>query len=642
MSKNIDEKIEYLKLCCKKYEAGTPLIDDHSYDALYAEALGLDPDNDFFDTVGGEIEQESVYGDTFPHKIPMGSLAKCLSVKDFEKWLKDTFSADSKVQFLLQHKIDGLSLSLTYNKGKLIQCLTRGDGEKGVGVFANCQYISDIPQTIPYDNEVEIRGEIYMNRDSFKVWKERGYANERAFAAGSLNQKDPKETGRRGLSFLAYEVLRKDDFVYQQEKIPFLEKMGFKTLKSTSKITKDGSDFGQIIKAVDFYMNSIDRKTLPYLIDGVVVKLTDLKKAKSMGVTGKKPKSDKAIKYPSQVAITTLLGIEVNVGRSGKLCPVGILKEVEIDGSKIGRVTLHNFGMITGKNALKIGAKVTIARKNDIIPQIVSIVENCGTLFEIPDKCPSCGEKVKWTDTKVDLICDNPECIGQLNSKIEHFLKEIGVDNIGPGIISKLTFECKNSYNDNMVQNVSDMYNLRHYTSEIKEMFGDKAAENIFKAVESVKEIPLAKFIAALGIGKIGSMAKEITAIAPTVSDIDKLKEGDLMGIGGFGNVKAHAFISGWLAQRKEIDKLLKYIKITEPKLASSSLSGKSFCVTGTLTQPRDAIHALIEANGGKVSSSVSSKLSYLICGEDSGSKKDKAEKLGVKVISEEEFSKML
>lgn len=643
-NKNIAEQIAFLRKCAKQYEHdGTSELSDQEYDKMYYELQKIDPDNPFFDEVGGELD-EHIYGETIPHKIPMGSLSKSLCINDFENWLKNTFDRNDKIQFLLQHKVDGLSLSLLYKNKKLIQCLTRGDGEKGISVFNNVKYIDDIPKTIAYDGEVEIRGEIFKDKSDFqKNWKNLGYSNERSFAAGSLNQKDEKETGRRGLSFVAYEVVRKDDFHYQQEKIDFLEKNGFKTLKLPSRLTKEGDGFDEIAKTVEIYMNSIDRKSLPYLIDGVVAKFCDIKKGRDMGSTSnnRKPKSDRAIKYPPTIAETTLLNIEVETGRSGKLCPVGILREVEIDGSVISRVSLHNFGMITGKDALKIGAKVKIAKKGDIIPQVVEVVENEGTLFKIPDSCPSCNEKVQWSKSGVDLVCNNPECNGQLNNRIEFFLKTIGVDGIGPGIIKRLTAN-GNSY---CIKSVSDIYNLGTFKDELAKEFGPTAAENILEAIGSISELELSKFVHAIGISKIGSMSKEIVRIADSVEKIDNLKPEDLLQIPGFAEIKANSFVDGWKKNRSEINKLLKYIKIKEvdmSKKSKSKLDGKSFLITGTLSKGRKEFQEIIENNGGINASGVSKNLDYLIVGEDAGSKEDKAKKLGIRIISEDEFNKML
>ncbi|MDA1061173.1 MAG: NAD-dependent DNA ligase LigA, partial [bacterium] len=598
MKKSIEDQISFLKKCAKEYEHnGTSSISDGEYDILYAEAKKLDPDNPFFDNVGGEVE--GVIGEKVKHDITMGSLSKCLNISpDFEKWLKTNFDEKDNPQFLLSHKLDGLSLSLVYKNGTLIQSLTRGDGSFGVNVLANCQYIKDIPKTIPCKDEVEIRGEVFKNRDSFKEWKAKGYANERNFAAGSLNQpKDPSETGRRELSFTAYIVLRKEGFKTHREKVDFLEQNGFKTLKSVSKTTKAGLSLSQIIKAVESYMNSIKRKDLNYLIDGIVVKLCDLETAEEMGFVGKKPKSDIAIKYPSQVAETVITGIEVNVGRSGKLCPVGILKEIEIDGSKISRVTLHNFGMITGNDALKIGARVTIARKSDIIPQIVSVLENTGKSFVIPTKCPICGEQVKWTNSGVDLICDNFNCLGQLNKKIEFFLKGVGIENIGQGIISKLTEDLEWEGRP-IISSLPEMFykldndrdkETKHPFQKyayLKENLGEKTYDNILENIKKIKEVDLATFISALGFSHVSTSAKDIADVAKTIEGVDKLTVDDLLKIENFGDVKANSFVSQWKSRRKEIETMLEYISITITKNKSDKLVGKSFCFTGSFNSP--------------------------------------------------------
>lgn len=650
--KNTEEKIELLKKAAKEYEYdGTSSLSDAEYDALYYQAKSEMPDHPFFDGVGGDLED--IVGEKLPHKIKMGSLSKCLNIRpDFEKWLKTNFSESDCPQFLLSHKLDGLSLSLVYRKGALEQALTRGDGEFGINCLANCKFINDIPKTIPCKEEVEIRGEVFKDKASFKKWKEMGYANERNFAAGSLNQpKDPSETGRRELSFTAYIVLRKDGFKNQQDKVAFLEQNGFKTLRSVSKTTKAGISLSQIVKAVEIYMNSIDRKALNYLIDGIVVKLMDIEKGEMMGTVGKKPKSDIAIKYPSQIAESVITGIEVNVGRSGKLCPVGLLKEVEIDGSKISRVTLHNFGMITGDNALKIGAKVTIARKSDIIPQIVSILDNKGTNFVIPDKCPVCGEKVKWTNSGVDLVCENINCSGQLNKKIEFFLKGIGIEGIGQGIISKLTEDLKWEgkpiissldqmfymlSNDRISDHPFQKYNF------LKENLGEKTYENILESMKSVTSTSLSTFIESLGISNIGSMAKEIVKIAPDIESVDKLTAEDLMKLDGFAETKSRNFIDGWKAQRKEIEILLKYVTIKKDTKDSDKLKGKKFCFTGSFSVGRDELEKTVEKNSGSASSSVGKDVILVWDGAISGSKYDKAKKNGNKIISETEFMDML
>ena len=658
-SLSIEERIGFLKFCSKRYEIGESPISDQQWDQEYYDCEKIDPDNIFFELeAGGEIDEKNGYGEVLSHKIRMGSLSKCLSIKDFEKWLYNTFNPKDNIQFLLSHKLDGTALSLVYDNGKLIQALTRGDSEKGINVFNNCKFIKDVPKTILYKGEIEIRGEIFKDKASFKEWKDKGYSNERAFSSGGLNQKDPSETGKRELSFTAYEVLRKDDFVYQYEKVKFLEENGFKTLASTNKITKMGVDFASIVRAVEFYMNNIDRKSLPYLIDGVVVKLCDIKKAKSMGMLGGiKPKSDRAIKYKSETAETIIMDIEVDVGRSGKLCPVAILKEVELGGSKITKATLHNFGTLIGEDAIKIGAKVEIARKSDIIPQIINIIENNGTSFSIPSKCPSCGDPVIWTENdkkeKVDLICENADCLSQLNKKIEFYLKTIGVKNIGQGLLTKLTDKNILTWdNAPIISSLVEMYYMldndrktdhpfRKYAF-LKEQMGEKTYENLIESIKSVKEVTLPIFVEALGFKRIGSMAKDICSIFPTIDDLDKVTIDDLMKIDKFGPEKSKNFVTAWATRREEIRRLLKYDAIKQEIKASNKLEGKKFCFTGSFSQGRNELEQIVIDNGGKASSSVGKDVILVHDGVITGGKYEKAVTGKNKIISEEDFFNMI
>jgi len=658
-SLSIKDRISFLKECAKKYEAGCPLISDKEYDEEYYYLDSIS-DDEFFDAVGGEIDKDHIYGDIIPHKIIMGSLSKSLSISEFEIWLNNTFDKNDILQFLFMHKLDGLSLSLVYSNRKLIQALTRGDGEKGVDVYKNCLEISDIPKTISYDGEVEIRGEVIKDKAGFKKWKDLGYANERNFAAGSLNQKDARITRERELSFIAYEVLRKDDFNYQQEKTEFLELNGFKTLKSSSKVTKAGLTFKQISLAADIYMNKdINRNSLPYLIDGIVVKLTDIKKSKKMGsiAGGRKSKSDRAIKYKSETAETTIMGIEVDVGRSGKLCPVAILNEVELGGSKITKATLHNFGTLIGKDAIKIGAKVEIARKSDIIPQIIKIIDSNGIDFPIPSKCPSCGEVVVWSENdkgeKVDLICENTDCLSQLNKKIEFYLKTIGVKDIGQGLLTKLTDKNILSWeNKPIISSLEEIYYKLNNDRKVahpfqkyqylKDQLGEKTYENLLKNIHSVKEATLPIFVESLGFKRIGSMSKLICDIYPTVEDLDKVTIDDLMKIDKFGPEKASSFVNSWNSRRNEISQLLKYITIKQIKKASNKLEGKKFCFSGSFSQSRDEMKKIAEDNGAKTSGSVGSDVILCWDGEEQGNKLKTAQSKGNKIISEADFFKML
>lgn len=627
MNKSIEDRIAYLQKCAKDYyNNGKSELTDAEYDAEYDALQELVPDNPFFQEVGAEGETH-IYGTKVKHQVIMGSLHKSKNVSDFLTWLKSVYSGE--IEVVLQHKVDGLSLGCIYQDGKLVSAVTRGDGITGVDVTPNAKFVYGVKETIAYTGEVEVRGEVYKDKkDFYKNWAGE-YANPRNFTAGSLNQKDPQITKDRQLSFIAYEVVRKD-FSHETWKLKWLVDNGFETLSTVTK--KVTGDLDKVAKAVKYYMDSIDRANLPYDIDGIVVKLNDIKKAKALGTTseGKRPKANRAVKFPCEQKVATLRDIEWNIGRTGQLTPVGLLEPVELAGTTVKRVSLHNIKNIRTLQ-LRPGAQVLLQKSGDIIPYVVRKIADGQGKFSMPANCPSCGTVLEWDAEQVTKWCTGTSCPAQMASSIEHWFKKLGVKGVGPAIIETLLQK-------GSVKSISDMYNLQDMSS----VFGDKAFKNIKDAVNSVKEITLAKFIEALGIGQIGTMAKDIVGVAPTIEDVDKLTVADIVKIEGFADTKASSFINGWKGQRQEIDKILQSVKIVQPKRDSNKLNGKMFCITGTLSKGRKEFQDLIESNGGKFSSSVSSKLDYLICGEDCGSKKEKAEKAGVAIISENDFIKLL
>ena len=648
MTKTIQDRVDYLKKCADLYETnGSSPLSDFEYDKEYEELKKLDPKNQFFKSVGG-LDEGQIFGETVAHEVMMGSLHKSANIDDFEKWLRNTYGdrendfISYRLSFVLQYKIDGLSLSCLYKNGNLVQCLTRGDGKKGVNVFSNCMYISDIPKTIECFDDVEIRGEIYKDREGFQNDWVGIYANERNFAAGSLNQKNPKITGERGLSFIAYEVVRKS-FSRETDKMHFLQSNGFKTVISSSKTNICGN-FKHIVACVKDFMDSIDRKGLQFGIDGVVVKLDQINVAKEMGSTdeGRRPKSNRAVKFACEQKEATLKSVEWGIGRTGNLTCVGILDPVELAGTTVSRVTLHNPRFIQEFD-LKIGCKLLIQKSGDIIPYIVQKISDGDAEIEIPTICPSCKGKLEWNDNRVTKICSNYNCSSQATQRIDKWFKVLGVNGIGEGIIARIL--PLRSYTDSriIVTSISDMYKLYRSTDVLIEEFGPKAADNILASIASVKEVSLDVFVEALGISKIGSMAKEVVKISPTIEDIDKLEIKDLLKIDGFSEIKAMCFVDGWQKARKEVDKLLECVSIKKKEYDSMRLTGKSFCFTGSFSNPtRKEMEAMVEANGGRLGG-VSKNLTALVSdGEMMGSKMEKAKKMGVPVITQKDFLKML
>lgn len=655
----VNDRIKFLKHCSELYESnGSSPISDTDYDNEYYELERLDPNNSFFDEVGG-ISDNHIYGTRVKHDVIMGSLNKSLDINSFLKWIKLTYSKVPNL--ILQHKIDGLSLSLLYNKGRLIRATTRGDGITGIDVTKNAIFVKGVLKEINYTSKVEIRGECFKDKfDFYKNWhtsvNSEGYKNPRNFAAGSLNQIDPNITKERELEFIAYEIVQKE-FETEIKKDKFLNDCGFKTLSQSSIfIGEENKSFEDISKSVSKYMDEISRENLPYDIDGIVVKLNDITESKAMGSTsgGRKPRSNRAVKFPPEEKITTIKSIEVNVGRTGAITPVAILNPIDLGGAIITRATLHNFGALTEGDAIRIGAKVVVAKKGDIIPQIISIKENGKIPVEIPSECPSCGEKVHWDKNKVDLVCDNINCKAQLNKKIEHWFKKIGVKGIGGGTIAKLTDPDILSWDGRaIIESLPEMYYMLDNDSSTKnpelkynrlqEFFGEKTYENIIKSIKSVKEVTLAQLIESLGIGQIGRTAQDLVSLAPSIEELDKLTSEKIISIEGFAENKANNFINGWNSIRNEIEKLLAYIEIKSEDFKSDKLQGKAFCFTGSFSNPtRKEMENLVVKNGGKVSS-VSKNLTALVWDEETmKGKYEKAKTLNIDIITQEKFMDIL
>jgi len=644
-TKSFEERIEFLRNCSDLYESnGNSPVSDAEYDLEYHALQEINPDHPFFSEVGGRAENH-IYGTSVKHDIVMGSLNKSPDITDFSKWLRSTFDHNETLTFIAEHKIDGLSLGCLYENGKLIRTLTRGDGISGIDVTEKAKYIEGIKTSIPYKGKIEVRGECYKDKyDFYERWAGE-YANPRNFTAGAINHKDPLVTKERGLSFFAYETVMKD-FDTEWEKLNFLVENGFKTFNmiNPTAIFKASGKIDDIVEQIELYMNSIDRESLPYKIDGIVVKINDIPRGIAMGATGegKYPRANRAIKFPCEQKETTIIDVEWNIGRTGSLSPVGILDPVELAETVVKRVTLHNPKFIDSMG-LSIGCKIIIQKSGDIIPYVVRKTCDGTTKIKTPDNCPSCHNLMKWDETQTNKNCTNPECPAQINSQIEHWFKKIGVKGLGEGLISRITTIKVNG--QNIVKSLVDMYDLDKFTDVLSKEFGDKAFSNILKNINSVRSVSLSRFVEALGIGKIGTMAKEIVKSAPTIKDIDALSINDLTVIPGFAETKARSFIEGWSERRVSlITPLLENcIRLEENVKKSEKLNGKSFCFTGSFTNPtRKQMEQMVVDNGGSLSS-VSKNLTALIWdGEMTGSKYDKAKKNGIPIISQKDFLKYL
>lgn len=651
--KSIAERIEFLKECARLYETGgnSPLT-DVEYDKEYYALKKTVPDDPFFNMVGG-IDPDHAYGSKYTHKYVMGSLNKDPNPQDFGVWYGKTYQ--SGVKAVLDLKVDGCSICCHYEDGKLVRVVTRGDGKIGVDVTPNALYVAGVLPTISEKGQVEVKGECYKNRqDFYRDWagkvsrSGKTYANPRNFAAGSLNQKDPLVTKERGLSFVAYEV-RGMDFPTELDKIKFLKDNRFENLSGfMAKINCHGRSAKEVAGAVQKFMDRVDRDKLHFDIDGVVFKLNDIEKAEEMGYTndGKNPKANRAIKFPTDQQVTVLEGIEWSIGRTGALTPVGLLKAVQLAGTTVQRVSLHNLAELKRLGIERFGCLVVVEKAGDIIPKVVrKDKDGNGQPIQHPNICPVCESSLEWDDNRVTKWCKNETCPSQVNRAIEHWFKKLGVKGIGSGIIESLTGDTITSQDSRWrpVASISDMYNIHKAGGILARHFGKRASEKIIQAIDSVKEVPLNKFIESLGIGQIGRMAKDITAVAPVVEDIDKLTVQNVASLDGFAETKAKAFVYGWKSMRPEIGKLLRHIEIKDVKPASDKLSGKKFCFTGSFSSPsRKEMEKMVEDNGGK-KSSVSKTLTALVWdGAMTGSKYDKAKSLGVDIISQADFLTLL
>jgi len=647
MSKSIEERIEFLEKCANLYEtSGNSSITDAEYDREFAACQKIDPDNPFFSKVGG-WDEEHIYGTPFTHKYSMGSLNKDPNPEEFEKWFAKTHPDTHDLIAILDLKVDGCSLCLHYENGKIVRVVTRGDGKIGIDVTPNAKYINGVKKSIKEKGSVEIKGECYKDRKDFYENWVGDYENPRNFTSGSLNQKDPLVTKERGLSFVAYEV-RGKEFATETRKVLFLEEQGFETLqKYVARIECRGRTAQDVARAVRKYMDKIDRSNLPFTIDGIVFKLNDIKVAEAMGTTdseGRRPKANRAVKFPTAQKETVLEGIEWSIGRTGSLTPVGLLKPVRLAETTVQRVSLHNLKELKRLGITHYGCMVLVEKAGDIIPKVIRKTQDGPETdkIKVSKYCPLCKTEMQWDNTKTTVWCHNKACPAVINGSIEHWFKKIGVKGIGEGIIKKLTAKSCQEL-DPFVSSISEMYLLADHEEELSEEFGRKAFSNILKSIDSVKEVTLAKFIEALGIGKVGTTAKDITAIAPTVKDIDALKVSDLVKIDGFAQTKAESFVNGWKDMRGEIDNILNYVSVTEVNLASNKLEGKKFCFTGSFSNPsRGEMEQMVEDNGGK-KSSVSKNLTALVWDEAiSGSKIDKAKELGITIIAQKEFLEMI
>lgn len=653
--KNLIEKINYHD---HLYHAkDTPEITDFEYDQLFQQLLDIEKNYPEIDTSSSPSQKAGFKAlDAFkkaPHKKPMLSLANTYNTDDivaFDEKIKKFLSRDEAVDYFAELKLDGLSMELIYENGHLKQALTRGDGFIGEDVTHTVSTIKSVPKTIKHKQLLEVRGEVIILKKDFlelnKNQEELGlahFANPRNAAAGAVRQLDPKVAASRPLTFYAYALGEYEGITFdsQADISHRLAELGF-TVQEKKNVIKTCS-----LDELKNYYSTIQerRSSLDYDIDGIVIKVNSLSLQDDLGMIARSPRWATATKFPPEQAQTIIEDIIIQVGRTGALTPVAIMAPVKVGGVTITNATLHNQDEISRKD-VRIGDTVVIQRAGDVIPEVVSVVLQKRSIksqpFFIPEYCPSCGAKAIKEDDMAVTRCPNPFCKSVVIESIKHFIsrRAMNVEKVGDKLIETLVEK-------NIITCFSDLYNLTAEHLSQLERQGEKSISNILTNIEKSKKTTLAKFIYALGIRFVGEQTAKLIAdhfltldafIDATAEELEKVPE---IGPKVSGSIISYLSNKETVLELKKLQKLGVEFEASQRK-HDGKLSGSSFLVTGTLPVKRDQAHQLIEENGGKLLSSVSSKLSYLVVGDDPGSKVEKAQSLNVKIISWDELLKMI
>lgn len=634
------------------YNLDSPEISDYEYDMLLRELENIEAE--FPQLINAQSPTQKVggaKGDKFSpvvHSVVMESLHNSFSsdeVRDFDRKVK---AVVSDATYVVEPKIDGLSVSCEYRNGVFVRGSTRGDGAVGEDVTENLMTIKSLPKRI--DNApsfLEVRGEVYMSLATFEKLVEeqenngeKPFKNPRNAAAGSLRQKDAKITAKRNLDIFVFNIQQIDGFEISahSDSLDYLKDLGFPVAGHT--VCRD-------IESVLTEIERIDksRGELPCDIDGAVIKVNNFAHRELLGSTAKFPKWAEAYKYPPEEKETELLDIEINVGRTGALTPVGIFNPVLLAGTTVSRATLHNEDFIREKN-IHIGDVVVIRKAGEIIPEVLSVAE-CRSLddpYTFPDICPSCGSKVVREKDEAAVRCTNTDCPAQLLRHLIHFVSRdaMDIDGLGPAVLEQLL-------SSGLIKSFVDLYKLRAIDVASLDRMGEKSALNLITAIEKSKSAEIYRLVYALGIRHIGQKnAKVLCEHFLSIDAIFEKSVEEIASIDGFGEVMAQSVYDYFsLPQTRTLIDNLKELGLTMAQLEKKKEEGvflsKTFVLTGTLpTMTRAQASKLIEENGGKTSSSVSKKTDFVLAGEDAGSKLTKAQSLGVTVITEEEFLSML
>lgn len=656
---NLKSKIE--KYNNLYYNEDNPIISDMEYDGLlrklkemekeYPALLEIDVSPT--EKIGGTASNKF---SKVEHKVPMLSLSNTYNIaeiEDFDKRVKKIINFSEKIEYILELKLDGLSISLIYENGNLTRAVTRGDGKIGEDVTENIMEIESIPKKLKEPISLEVRGEIILPIKNFnKINEEREengeevFANPRNAASGTIRQLDSTIVSKRGLDCYLYYLVNAENYGIKThlESIKFIEKLGFKT----TGIFEEYSDFKTLEKSIEKWR--IKREKLDYETDGLVIKINDFSFYETLGYTTKSPRWAIAYKFPAEQVKTRLLDVTFQVGRTGVVTPVAELEAVNLSGSVVKRASLHNFDEIRRKD-IKIGDNVIVEKAAEIIPQVVNVVfdDRKGTEKEIkePESCPACGTKLVKEEGLVALKCLNPHCPEKIKREISYFVSRdaMNISGLGEKIVEKFIELEK-------IKTVVDIYFLGNYRNELEnlEKMGKKSVDNLLNSINESKNQDFSKVLYALGIPFVGKFNANL--LSKTFKDIDVLKEKsveellEVKGIGEKAAIAVNTFLNNennWkiITELKEIGLKFKFEEDELKEVRDNPIKGKNFLATGKLQKyKRNEIKDIILEKGGNYLSAVSKNLDFLIAGEKAGSKLEKADNLGIRILSEDDFEK--
>ena len=657
MKERMDELINYInKASYEYYVLDNPTITDQEYDDYYNELLSIEEkypelkrEDSPTNRVGGAVLDKF---EKVNHDHPMLSFDDIFNEEEiilFDERIKKVVST---AHYTLEPKMDGLSGSLIYKNGVLVRGATRGDGVTGEDITTNIKTIKSVPLRLTEDIDIEVRGEIYMSKKSFleanreKIKNgEKEFANPRNAAAGSIRQLDSKVAAKRNLDFMAYFIPNPEDYGIktQKESLEFLRKLGFVTNYKLNGYAKN-------VKDIINYIDSLSEKrdNLPFEIDGVVLKVDNLEDEKRLGFTSRVPRWGIAYKFPAKEVLTTLKEIKFTVGRTGKITPNAIFSPVHVSGSLVSKATLHNSDYCIDKD-VRVGDTISIRKAGDVIPEVVEVKldrrKEDSVPFKMIENCPMCNSVLVRKDA--NHYCKNEHCPSRKIESLIHFSSRdaMYIEGFGESIVEDF-------YNLGYLKNIDDFYTLDKYKDELMllEGFGEKSISKLLESASNSKKNSLERLLFGLGIRYVGKKtAKILSKYYKTIDNLIKADFDELKSINDIGDVIAKSIVDYFSDEKninlinrlKDLNLNMRYLG-EEVNTSNENINGKTFVITGTLSRPRDEIKEEIEGLGGNVTGSVTKKTNYVIAGEKAGSKLTKANELGIKVLTEEEYNNML